>query len=72
MPSKTQKQAKFMQAVAHNPQFAQKVGVPQSVGEDFNSADEQTGILTKILTKSLTKKRKRKSLGVLSRSENVQ
>lgn len=39
MPSKSKKQAKLMAAVAHNPQFAKKVGVPQSVGREFNNAD---------------------------------
>jgi hypothetical protein len=39
MPSASKKQAKFMAAVAHNPAFAKKVGVPQSVGRDFNEAD---------------------------------
>ena len=29
-----------MAAVAHNPAFAKKVGVPQSVGMDFNKADK--------------------------------
>jgi len=29
-----------MAAVAHNPQFAKKVGIPQSVGKDFNQADK--------------------------------
>jgi hypothetical protein len=29
-----------MEAVAHNPSFAKKVGVPQSVGKDFNDADK--------------------------------
>ena len=29
-----------MAAVAHNPAFAKKVGIPQSVGKDFNSADK--------------------------------
>ena len=29
-----------MAAIAHNPAFAKKVGVPQSVGEDFNKADK--------------------------------
>jgi hypothetical protein len=40
MPSSTAKQAKFMAAVAHNPAFAKKAGVPQSVGRDFNEADK--------------------------------
>ena len=35
MPAKSKKQEKFMQAVANNPKFAQKVGVPQSVGKEF-------------------------------------
>ena len=29
-----------MAAVAHSPAFAKKVGVPQSVGQDFNKADK--------------------------------
>ena len=29
-----------MEAVAHNPSFAKKVGVPQSVGKDFSKADK--------------------------------
>lgn len=35
MPAKSEKQRKFMAAVANNPKFAKKVGVPQSVGEEF-------------------------------------
>jgi len=40
MPSKSAKQHNFMEAVAHNPAFAKKVGVPKSVGEDFSQADK--------------------------------
>ena len=29
-----------MAAIAHSPAFAKKVGVPQSVGKDFNEADK--------------------------------
>jgi hypothetical protein len=29
-----------MEAVANNPAFAKKVGVPQSVGKDFSTADK--------------------------------
>jgi len=29
-----------MAAIAHNPAFAKKVGIPQSVGKDFNEADK--------------------------------
>jgi len=40
MPSSSKKQHNFMAAIAHNPAFAKKVGVPQSVGKDFNEADK--------------------------------
>ena len=40
MPSTSKKQAKLMAAVAHNPAFAKKVGIPQSVGKEFNKADK--------------------------------
>jgi len=40
MPSKSAKQHNFMAAIAHNPAFAKKVGVPQSVGKDFAAADK--------------------------------
>jgi hypothetical protein len=39
MPSKSAKQARLMAAAAHNPAFAKKVGVPQKVAKEFNSAD---------------------------------
>ena len=29
-----------MEAVAHSPAFAKKVGIPQSVGKDFSNADK--------------------------------
>jgi len=35
MPTVSKKQEKFMQAVANNPKFAKKVGVNQSVGQEF-------------------------------------
>ena len=40
MPSTSKKQHNFMAAVANNPAFAKKAGVPQSVGKDFNQADK--------------------------------
>ena len=40
MPSTSKKQHNFMEAVAHNPSFAKKAGVPQSVGKEFNQADK--------------------------------
>lgn len=47
MPSVSKKQAHLFAAVAHNPAFAKKVGIPQSVGRKFNRADKRTGILKK-------------------------
>ena len=40
MPSVSKKQHNLMAAVAHNPAFAKKVGIPQSVGKDFSEADK--------------------------------
>ncbi len=40
MPSVSKKQHNFMAAVANSPGFAKKAGVPQSVGQDFMSADK--------------------------------
>ncbi len=40
MPSTSKKQHNFMAAVAKNPAFAKKVGVPRSVGEDYLQADK--------------------------------
>lgn len=40
MPSTSKKQERFMAAVAHNPEFAKRAGVPQSVGREFNQADK--------------------------------
>ena len=40
MPSTSKKQHNFMEAIAHNPSFAKKVGIKQSVGKEFASADK--------------------------------
>jgi hypothetical protein len=40
MPTTSKKQHNFMAAVANNPSFAKKVGVPQSVGKEFSNADK--------------------------------
>ena len=40
MPSTSKKQHNLMAAVANNPAFAKKVGIPQSVGREFNKADK--------------------------------
>jgi hypothetical protein len=40
MPSVSKKQHNFMAAIAKNPGFAKKVGIPRSVGEEFLTADK--------------------------------
>jgi len=40
MPSTSKKQHNFMAAVAKNPEFAKKAGVPSSVGKEFLTADK--------------------------------
>ena len=40
MPSVSKKQHNLMAAVANNPKFAKKVGIPQKVGKDFTEADK--------------------------------
>lgn len=40
MPSSSSKQHNFMEAIAHNKAFAKKVGIPQTVGQDFAKADK--------------------------------
>jgi len=39
MPSTSAKQARTMAAAAHDPGFARKVGIPQTVAKEFNHAD---------------------------------
>ena len=43
MPSVSKAQHRLMQAVAHSPEFAKKVGIPQKVGKDFTKADKKMG-----------------------------
>lgn len=51
MPSTSAKQQRFMAAVAHNPKFAAKVKVPQSVGRDFNRADQAKHVVNALRRK---------------------
>ena len=53
MPSTSKAQARLMAAAAHNPAFAKKVGIKQSVAKEFNKAD--TG--TKQLSQAMKKKK---------------
>ena len=54
MPSKSPAQARMMAGAAHDPAFAKKVGVPQSVARDFNQADKGS----KMLSNAMKGKRK--------------
>lgn len=57
MPSQSKKQHAFFEAVAHNKKFAKKVGVAQSVGKDFTSADKSAGKFKGKSAKELMKNR---------------
>lgn len=39
MPSKSDKQRRLMEAAAADPEFAKRVGVPQSVAREYRQAD---------------------------------
>ena len=58
MPSTSNKQRKLMAAAANNPGFAEKVGIPRSVAEDFHGAGKGTETETE---KKKKKKKKRVS-----------
>lgn len=45
MPYASDKQERLMRAVAHNPTFAKKVGVPQSVGRKFETHKAEGGAM---------------------------
>jgi hypothetical protein len=40
MPSHSSKQHRFMEMIAHSPEAAKRLGVPQSVGQNFVQADK--------------------------------
>lgn len=47
--STSEKQARTMAAAAHNPKFAKKVGIKQSVAKEFNKKDKGTKLLSKAM-----------------------
>ena len=49
--STTEKQARTMAAAAHNPKFAKKVGIKQSVAKEFNQKDKGTALLSNAMKK---------------------
>jgi hypothetical protein len=40
MPAKSPKQKRFMDAAAHSPAFAKKVGVPTKVAKEYSQASK--------------------------------
>jgi len=63
MPSKSPAQHRLMEAVAHDPSFAKKVGIPQKVGKDFAKADEAKKLKHGGLYENIHKKRERIAAG---------
>lgn len=60
MPSKSPAQRRLMAAAAHDPAFAKKVGVPQSVAKEFNRADKGlAGVMGDVRMKDELKMRQR-------------
>lgn len=49
MPSKSEKQHRFMEAAAHNPEFAAKAGIPVSVAKEFVSADKHKEAMDRVV-----------------------
>ena len=73
MPSVSTKQHNFMAAVAHSPAFAKKVGVPQSVGKDFSTADKgrnfaKGGIMAKSDMKEDMKADKKQDVSLIKKA----
>ena len=57
MPSKSPEQARLMAAAAHDPKFAKKVGVPQSVAREYNQADKGGKMLKQAMHAQALRKR---------------
>lgn len=54
MPSTSDRQARFMAAAAHDPKFAKRAGIPQSVAKEFNAADTGTKRLSRAMKRRRT------------------
>lgn len=49
MPSRSNKQARYMAMMAHNPEKARKAGVTRKVAKEYNKADQRSGRLSKAM-----------------------
>ena len=56
MPYSSPKQERLMRAVAHSPGFAKKVGIPQAVGQKFESHKAEGGPTMKKESPAMVKK----------------
>ncbi len=63
VPSKSKKQHNLMAAVANNPAFARKTGIPKSVGEEFMKADKSKKFSGGGLYANIAAKKKRIAAG---------
>lgn len=73
MPYKSEAQAHLMRAVAHNPSFAKKVGIPQSVGQKFEAHKAEGGpvkdsMMKKIFSGKETPSEERKEKGAAKKA----
>ena len=64
MPAVSAKQEKFMQAVANNPKFAKKVGVPTSVGREFTKGKNMKKMEAGGVSKKMPTAKQMGSLGM--------
>ncbi len=60
MPSKSQAQHNVMAMVAHDPAAAKRLGIPQSVGQDFVEADKGRDMKHMLVKAMVEHKRKGK------------
>jgi len=49
MPSRSNKQARYMAMIAHNPEKARNKGPSQAVAKEFTQADQRSGRLSKAM-----------------------
>jgi hypothetical protein len=47
-----------MAAAAHDPSFAKKVGIPQTVAKEFNQADKGGSLLKSAMTAKMLRRKK--------------
>ena len=56
MPSKSQAQHNLMAMVAHDPAAAKRLGIPQSVGEEYVQADKGKKLVKALRKRDNSKK----------------